>query len=151
MHVFSSSPCKVHTDDGRSFKLFIILVGVKGDWVYLRALVCSTYNSVIMHYDIDYVYIYVCIWHHDAMPHCEVKRTPSARASHPWESVITALRKYLVLHVLVLAGCVCFALIIYIACILRIMKDHHCAHVCTCNMDPEGMVECEIGCTMEKK
>ena len=27
---------EVNTDDGRAMKLFIVLVGVKGDWVYLR-------------------------------------------------------------------------------------------------------------------
>ena len=32
------SRCKVQTPDGKSVRLFMVLVGVKGDWVFVRAL-----------------------------------------------------------------------------------------------------------------
>ena len=31
--------CQVTTEDGRNLRIFVVLVGTKGDWVYLRALV----------------------------------------------------------------------------------------------------------------
>ena len=40
--------------------------------MYLRALVCSTYNSVIMHYDIDHIYIYMSVF--GTMMPCHIAR-----------------------------------------------------------------------------
>ena len=74
--------CQVTAENGQKHRLFIVLVGVKGDWVYLRTLFgCCNDN------ELDFVF-----WH--ACTLCEPKAnvTNFSRASPRRGYAITAVR-----------------------------------------------------------